>query len=136
MAWRSNPLVYEGFYMQNQPLTWEEHLHWHKDRNQDWRTFIIEYDGRKVGIITIGQLDHWSPEIGWYIGEVSLWNQGVATEAVRQGLEYIKSYGRDAAHTTILKSNKASLKLAKNLGFKILGNAREGEVWLTKKLSR
>lgn len=134
MAWRSNPLVYAGFYQQTEPLKWEEHLAWYKSRNQDWRTFIVLYGDRKVGVVTIGQLDHWSPEIGWYIGEVSLWGQGVGTEAVRQGLKYIKTYGREYTHTTILKNNKASLKLAQRLGFEIMGNARKGELWLTKKL--
>lgn len=130
MAWRSNPLVYGGFYSQTRPLLWEEHIAWIKARNQDWRNLIIVYEDRPVGVITICQLDHWEPEVGIYIGEVSLWGQGVGKEAVMQGLEYIKSQGKQSCHTTILKSNERALRLAKSLGFKKAGDAREGEVWL------
>ena len=135
MAWRSTPLIYEGFYTQNRPLTWEEHTNWWNSRNKDWRNFIIIYELRKVGSLTIGQLDHWSPEIGYLIGEVTLWGKGIGREAVKLALQYIKDYGKDYCHTTVLKNNERSLRLLGSLGFKILGDAREGEFWLTKNLS-
>jgi RimJ/RimL family protein N-acetyltransferase len=134
MAWRSNPLIYQGFYTQTKPLIWEEHLNWFRSRNQDWRTFIIIYNDRKVGVVTIGQLDHWSPEIGYYIGEVSLWGNGIGKEAIQLALEWIKDYGKNYAHTTVMESNSRSLGLLKSLGFEILGKARKGELWLTKSL--
>ncbi len=134
MAWRSNPLVYQGCYTQKQPLTWEEHTQWIKSRNQDWRNFIVMYNDRPVGVITIAQLDHWQPEIGWYIGEVSLWGNGIGKEAVRLGLAYIRTQGKESCHTTIKESNERSLRLAQSLGFKIVGKAREGELWVNVKL--
>jgi len=134
MAWRSNPLVYEGFYQQTKPLQWGEHEHWFSTRNKGWRTFIIEYMERPVGVVTIGQLDHWSPEIGYYVGEVSLWNCGVGTHAVSLALDYLEKKRYEHCHTTVLETNKASLKLLEKLGFEILGKAREGELWLTRKL--
>lgn len=138
MAWRSNPLVYEGFYQQDKSLVWQEHLLWWHTRNRDWRTFIImlqEGDGlRPIGVVTIGQLDHWSPEIGFYVGEVSLWTRGIGREAVRLGLEYIKAYGCEYAHTTILDSNERSIRLMRSLGFEVFGTARPGESWYQKKL--
>lgn len=88
-----------------------------------------------IGVVTVGQLDHYEPEIGYYIGEVSLWGKGYGREAVRLGLEYIKEYGRGYCHTTILDSNQRSVKLIKSLGFKRLGKAREGESWYQKKLT-
>jgi len=130
MAWRSNPLVYKGFYQQEEPLIWEGHIAWYGSRNKDWRSFIVIYEERPVGCITIGQLDHWQPEIGWYIGEVSLWGKGVGREAVNLGLEYLKSLGYESCHTTILKDNMRSLQLAKSLGFKESGDARDGEIWV------
>jgi len=134
MAWRSHPLVYEGFYTQTKPLKWDEHFDWFTTRNKDWRTFIILFESRKVGIVTIGQLDHWSPEIGYYIGEVTLWGQGVGKEAVSLALRWLKDRGYKYTHTTVLSKNKRSLELLKSLGFEILGNARKGELWLTKSL--
>ena len=129
MAWRSNPLIYEGFYQQKEPLKWDEHIKWIKSRNKDWRTFIIETDHR-IGVITIGQLDHWSPEIGYYIGEVGAWGNGYGKRAVQLALDYLKERGYNYCHTTVLKKNTRSLNLLKGLGFKILGDARKGEVWL------
>lgn len=138
MAWRSNPVVYEGFYQQNAPLEWEEHLGWWKSRNKDWRTFIIvlvsAYRDRKVGVVTIGQLDHWNPEIGYYIGEVSLWGKGIGKEAVKLGINWLKERGYKACHTTVKIENKRSANLLWKLGFQVLGGAREGEIWLSKPL--
>ncbi len=138
MAWRSNTLVYAGFYSQKSPLKWEENKNWWASRNKDWREFIIVLvegtEMRDVGVVTIGQLDHWSPEIGYFVGEVSLWGKGVGKEAVKLVLGWLKGQGKEYCHTTVLKDNKRSLNLLKRLGFKVLGNAREGEVWLQKKL--
>lgn len=134
IAWRSDPDIYQGFYTQKKPLVWEEHVSWIKSRNKDWRTFIIIYDDRRVGTVTIGQLDHWSPEIGYYVGEKSLWRKGVGRAAVSLGLEYIRNYGREYVHTTILDSNERSIKLIKGLGFERLGPARPGESWYHVKL--
>jgi RimJ/RimL family protein N-acetyltransferase len=138
MAWRSNPLVYEGFYTQTEPLKWEEHLKWWESRNRDWRTLIIvlvsAYKERRVGVVTIGQLDHWSPEIGYYLGEVSLWGKGFGKEAVKLGLNWLRERGYKWCHTTVLVSNKRSAGLLWKLGFQAIGPAREGELWLTKNL--
>jgi len=136
MAWRSNPLLYEGFVQQAKPLTWEEHTKWFQSRNKDWRTFIIEYEGRKIGVVTIGQLDHWSPEIGYYIGDTTLWGRGLGKEAVKLALDWLRGEGYKYCHTTVKKDNKRSYGLLKSLGFEYLGEARKeyGEVWVTKSL--
>jgi len=138
MAWRSNPLVYAGFYQQKTPLKWEEHKNWWAGRNQDWREFIIVLvegtEMRDVGVVTISQLDHWSPEVGYFIGEVSLWGKGIGREAVSLALDWIKRYNKEYCHTTILDNNLRSIGLIKSLGFKKLGEAREGESWYQRKL--
>ena len=103
-------------------------------RNRDWRNFIIMFNDRPVGAVTIGQLDHWSPEIGYYIGEVSLWGRGIGNRAVQLGLDFIREYGREHCHTTVLEQNERSIKLLRRLGFEIKMLARGGEVWLTKEL--
>ena len=134
MAWRSNPLVYEGFYSQTKPLTWDEHIQFWNSRPSSWGAFIIFYEDRPVGVVTIGQLEHWSPEIGYYIGEVSLWGKGFGREAVRLGLQFIKEYGKMYCHTTVKKDNERSIRLLKSLGFEYMAEAREGEIWMSKKL--
>jgi RimJ/RimL family protein N-acetyltransferase len=130
---RNDPKVWQGFYSQRKPLTWHEHSNWWYSRNQDWRKMIIEVDGEPIGILNLGQLDHWSPEIGYAILP-AYWNEGYGTEAVKMALESLKAHGYKHCHTTVTKDNERSLNLLKRLGFTILGDAREGEWWLTKKL--
>lgn len=85
-------------------------------------------------MVTIGQMEHWSPEIGYYIGEVSLWGKGIGKEAVKLALDYLHQNGKEYCHTTILDNNERSIRLVKSLGFEYLGPAREGESWYQKKL--
>jgi len=132
MAWRSNPLIWQGFYQQREPLIWENHLKWWQSRNRDWRQFMIvlsENDRmRDVGVVTIGQLDHWEPELGYLIGETSLWGKGVGKESVWQAMEWLRNNGYKYTHTTVLKDNTRSRRLLKSLGFREAGKAREGEI--------
>lgn len=139
MAWRSNPQVFKGFYSQKCPLVWEEHVKWFRSRNSDWRTFFVLYEDRPIGCVTLGQLDHWSPEIGYYIGEVSLWGKCVGTEAVRKGVDWVKEYSLThhhvcGIHTTILDDNIASQKIMEKLGFKKGMPARKGETYWVRQL--
>ena len=131
---RNDPEVFSGFYSQKKPLTYPEHCNWWHGRNQDWRKFIIELDGISIGILNIGQMDHWSPEIGYALMP-EYWGQGHGSEAVKTALNWLKSRGYGYCHTTVLKNNERSLNLLKRLGFEILGDAREGEIWLTKRIS-
>lgn len=138
MAWRSNPLVYEGFFSQQEPLKWQEHINWWSSRNSDWCEFIIDlYENdevRPIGVVTIGQLDHWSPEIGYFIGNPSDWGKGYGERAVSLALEWLKENGKQYCHTTVLVRNRRSINLLNRLGFTVLGEAREGEIWMQKKL--
>lgn len=139
MAWRSNPKIYQGFYSQKSPLVWEGHLKWFLSRNQDWRTFLIIYEDRPIGVVNIGQLDHWSPEIGYFIGEVSLWGRGLGTMAVKLGIEWLQNYAKShlhitCIHTTIKDDNIASIKLIKRLGFGRGMGARKGEHYWQREL--
>ncbi len=133
MAWRSDPEIYQGFFTQSKPLTWEEHIAWLGSR-RNWWELIIWYNGRRVGIVTVGQLDHWNPEIGYFVGEKSLWGKGIGKQAVSEVLEHLKGIGKTHCHTTVLKDNERSLRLLKSLGFTESMEAREGEVWLTREL--
>lgn len=134
LAWQNNPNINQGFYSRTRPLAWSEHVAWFRNRPSSWRSFICLYEGRPVGVVTIGQLEHWSCEIGYYCGETSLWGQGIGREMVRLGLEWMKEYGKEYCHTTVLKDNTRSIKLLKSLGFEYMAQARPNEIWMTKKL--
>ena len=86
-------------------------------------------------MVNVGQLEHWSPEIGYLIGEIGLWGQGYGKKAVQLALDYLKEKGYEYCHTTVLENNERSLRLLKSLGFKETAKAREGEVWLSLSLA-
>ena len=138
LAWRNNPLVWEGTYTQKKCLHWEDHKAWWLSRNQDHRSFMVLFvngtEIRPVGVLHISPLDYWSPEIGIIIGEVSLWDSGVGTEAFRLGCEWLKEQGYKWTSTTVLKSNKGAIRMLKKLGFKHTCEARKGELRYAKAL--
>src|SRR3990167_4360678 len=114
MAWRNHPEIRAGFYMQGlvnpHYISWEEHCKWMKGRPSSWRTFMVETD-HPIGVITIGQLEHWSCEIGYYIGEIALWGKGYGKRMVQLALDWIKEYAIDhphiiEIHATVIKTNE------------------------------
>ena len=131
MAWRSHPLVYQGFYSQKAPLTWAEHYTWWKSRH-NWKQFIIQVtEGddftRAVGCVALGQLDSWAPQIGFYVGEISLWGKGVVKQAIRLALDWLREKGYCMVWTTVKEDNFASIKVLEGLGFEHKGKGRPGE---------
>ncbi len=89
-------------------------------------------DFHPVGWVNLGQLDHFSPEIGYAIGDTSLWGKGIATEGVRLAIEWIKEYAQThkhivAVHTTIKDDNLSSIRVVEKLGFTKGMEARKGE---------
>ena len=133
LAWRSIPRVYQGLYTQsmtNHVPSWPEHWAWWKSR-YNWKIFIIQVNDwettRDVGYLNIAQLDHWRPEFGISIGETTFWGKGVAREALKLGIEWLREHGYKRVHTSILNNNERAIKLFIGLGFKVIGQAREDE---------
>ncbi len=132
MAWRSNPLVYEGKYSQKKPLTWEEHYTFMTTRGRWWRWFIILVNDfkttRKVGVVTLAQLDNWNPEINSYISEVTLNDSGdVERQAVELAIEWLRDKGYQKLHTTVPDASERWIRLLLGMGFVNVGLARKGE---------
>jgi len=130
LSWRNNPLIWGETYTQRAPISWRAHKTWWKSR-QDHKSFmvvLVEDDyARDVGVIHISPLQYWSPEIGIIIGEVSLWGQGVGTEAFRLALEWLKDQGYKWTSTTVLDTNRRMIKVLYKLNFKKTCKARKGE---------
>src|SRR3989338_7453110 len=93
IAWRSNPNVYRYFYNQDYPLSWGEHYRfWQTKHNRkDWVIYFQE-DAiwRKVGSVYITKLHQKIPEIGIYIGEVTLHRRGVGTKALTHTFAWLQ----------------------------------------------
>lgn len=87
-----------------------------------------DFDCRPVGVVNLqGLNDTWMPQIGYYI-ETSVWGKGVATEAVRLALEYLRGKGYHRCFTTVLENNLASRRVLEKNGFTLLGPARPKEL--------
>lgn len=139
LAWRSNPTIYEGHYEQGYlgkgVLVWGEHYKWWKELS-NWKHWIIELDDgvtrkRPIGSIWFSCLDKESPEVGLYIGEVSLWNKGAGKAALKKALSWAKEQGYKKVYARIIKDNRKSVGLFESMEFKKVGDAKEGE-WMYK----
>ncbi len=130
LSWRNNPLVWEGTYTQKKPISLEEHEKWWQSR-LDHISFMVHSYGieecKDVGVVHISPLQYWSPEIGLIIGEVSLWNQGIGTQAFKLACDWLRDKGYKWTSTTVPDTNLSMIKVLYKLNFKKTCQARKGE---------
>ncbi|WP_338729870.1 GNAT family N-acetyltransferase [Haladaptatus sp. DJG-WS-42] len=110
LAWRSNPDIYKHFRNQKSALTWSDHLSWFGSRPIDRHDYIIEYNGRRVGSVNLTQDSY----VGVFIGEVDLWGEGIATEAVNW---VCQRHSREKYFAEIHEDNIGSKQLFEKCGF-------------------
>ena len=120
LAWRSHPEIYRQFRIQQGPLMWEDHVKfWNSRTNR--ADLIIHYKGddgwRKVGSVNISGLSGDSPEIGVFVGEITLMGKGIGKHSVRLALNWLEEKGYSSAIANISQDNEASHRLFTSLGF-------------------
>lgn len=83
-------------------------------------TFCLEADGQLAGSIGFTLKEdvyRKNAEIGYFVGE-EYWGQGVATEAVRQLVDYMqKNFDLTRIYAEVFEYNKASMKVLEKNGF-------------------
>lgn len=121
LAWRSHPSVYRHFKSQDGPLAWENHVEWFENREPERFDYVIRFDGRRVGVVSIDSNDYASI----YIGDISARNEGVAATALQWLVKRVADE-RDV-RAEIHEDNDPSLSLFRKCGFERVG--RDGE-WL------
>jgi RimJ/RimL family protein N-acetyltransferase len=130
LAWRSQPKIYENFYLQEGALEWDEHVDWWNSREhrRDW-IIVARADElwRDVGSVNVSKLDTDDPEVGVFVGEISAWGNGIATEAVEFALNWLRKRDFEKASARILEENEGSKAVFEKAGFRRTGPAREGE---------
>lgn len=99
--------------------------------------FAIEWKGQHVGNVGIfpgEDIYRLSAEIGYFIAE-PYWGKGIATEAVRQIVEYgFSTLGMIRIYAGVFAYNPASMKVLEKCGFQKEGIARNaliknGKIW-------
>jgi RimJ/RimL family protein N-acetyltransferase len=133
LAWRNNPKIFQYFSQQNDLISWNDHFNWFKTRKnrKDW--IIIHHD-RKIGLVNLSKLNEKRPEIGIYIGEMDLWGKGLATQAVKLAIDWLKNNGYNCVIAHTQKDNIASNKLWINTGFKEINNPNKNDELLYEKI--
>jgi len=86
--------------------------------------FCIEADGEvagSIGFVLKDDVYRKNIEIGYYVAQ-EYWGRGIATEAVRQALEYIeKTCDPVRIYAEVFEYNKASMKVLEKNGFYLEG---------------
>lgn len=115
LAWRSNPKIYRHFRWQDSPLNWESHVSWYESRAEDRHDFIIEYGGRRIGVVSIST----SEKVSIYLGDFAVHGQGVATAALRWLCNRFEN--RTPLIAEVHEANEPSKQLFKGCGFQQQG---------------
>ena len=121
LAWRSNPEIYRHFRGQNGPLDWDDHVSWYRSRDPRRHDFVIHYEGRRVGVISITERE----EISVYLGDFSARGRGVATAALNWICDRFEH--RSPLVAIIHADNDSSRRLFERCGFE--QRDRDGE-WM------
>lgn len=85
--WRQNELIYKNFLVQKNPLIWRDHIGFWLTYNSriDW---IILYNKRRIGSVYFKILNSKELDVGFYIGDVSMWGKGIAYEALTLSIDW------------------------------------------------
>lgn len=134
MSWRSNPMIYSNFLVQEGPLVWQNHLDFWYSRVFR-KDYIIKYEGRRIGLIGVSEINSVCPEISILIGEVTLWGKGIGGIALHKFLTADYLDGFNYLKAKIKETNQGSLKLFTKLGFEIEDRfLNKSDTWASLKL--
>jgi RimJ/RimL family protein N-acetyltransferase len=113
LAWRSNPEIYRYFREQNSPLSWKEHIEWFESRNSDRYDFMIHYEDRRVGVISLSS----DREVTIYLGDFSVHDEGIATRSLNWLCERFNH--KTPIYAEVHKDNMNSIHLFQSCGFRV-----------------
>lgn len=121
LAWRNNPEIYEHFVEQEGIIAWDDHVKWYESRPADRRDYIIRYQDRRVGVVSLDESDF----VSIYIGEIPLWGEGIASRMLNW---LTKRHHPDRSlQAEIHMNNKRSQELFEKCGF--VQSDRDGD-WI------
>lgn len=114
LAWRHNQKAMQ--YFADGFETWEHHRQWFASlMPQVAESYMIILDERPVGEAHIMWRD--APDIGLYIGDLSIWGQGIGKQAISLLLANLRARYRGRVTATIHPNNFRSRMLFKQMGF-------------------
>lgn len=133
MRWLNDPdvLKYFGIY---RPWSLEDEEAWYSAQRTDQSVlnFAIETleDGRHVGSCGFSHIN-WrnrSAECGLFIGEKSLWGQGLGTDALHSLIDYgFQQLNFHRIYLRVYAEHRRAIRLYERVGFQIEGRWRDAE---------
>jgi ribosomal-protein-alanine N-acetyltransferase len=115
------------------PYTVKNALEWigHVSEQKPLQNFAIVYNGQVAGSVGVTIRDdvyRKSIEVGYFIGE-PFWGKGVASEAVRLVLEYIRqTFDVIRVYAEVFEHNIASMKVLEKNGFQLEGTRKKSVI--------
>jgi ribosomal-protein-alanine N-acetyltransferase len=88
--------------------------------------FTIYYGKEKAGILDLYKINNKDKRsaIGYGVA-YEFWGKGIATKAVKLGLDFLKKKGLHTIEATIDPKNEASCKVLEKTGFEKIGTAKD-----------
>lgn len=122
-------LEYFGFY---RPMNLAQEQAWYDRQNQDPDSinFAVELDGRHIGGSGLHLHDHknQSAEVGLFIGEKDLWNQGLGQDILRTNVDYgFANLNLHRIYLRVFAENERGIRAYEKVGFVHEGRFREAE---------
>jgi len=122
-------LAYFGSYL---PWTMKQEEAWYEKIGKDESSiqFAIEYNGQLVGGCGLNNITyrHQSAEVGLFIGEKSLWDQGLGQDTLRTLLDYgFDQLNLHRIYLRVFAENKRAVHAYEKIGFVQEGRFREME---------
>lgn len=128
--WRNDPKI-QQFMIYREYITPEMQEHWFERINNDNNFyFIIEYEGREVGMINIKDIDYEKKtgEPGMFLYDEELWNSDVAMRASFCFGEFVwDTLCLESMYIHVLASNKRALEYNKLCGYEIVSGFEQEE---------
>lgn len=131
VAWFADPevLAYFGPYL---PMNLAQEEDWYRGQNDDPTrlNFAVDLEGQHIGGGGLSSIDHrnQNAEVGLFIGEKSLWNQGlgqdVLTTLVAYGFDYLNLH---RIYLRVFAENERGKRAYEKVGFRHEGRFRETE---------
>jgi RimJ/RimL family protein N-acetyltransferase len=129
VRWLSDTEVLEWFGMYR-PGNLAQEQSWYEAQNKDDSTvnFAVELHGRHIGGAGFGGIDHANQhaEVGLFIGEKTLWDQGLGKDTLRTivayGFDYLNLH---RIYLRVYAENHRAIRAYEQVGFTQEGRFRE-----------
>jgi RimJ/RimL family protein N-acetyltransferase len=131
VRWLADPdvLTYFGIY-QPMNLAQEEAWYQHQNESRDNMNFAVELEGRHIGGCGFAGIDarNRHAEVGLFIGEKQLWDQGLGKDTlatlVGYGFDYLNLH---RIYLRVFADNLRAVHAYEQVGFRHEGHFRESE---------